>query len=174
MRAIKKIPIEKIINPQNIINETTALKNLDHPNIIKLYETYQDNDGIYLVQEFCEGGELFDYITENDYLTERDAANIFQQIIQSIIYCHKNRICHRDLKPDNFMFVSKEKDSTVKLIDFGLSRSFYKFQRNGEGKCLRMKSKVGTAHYMAPEILKKDYSYACDTWSAGVILYIML
>lgn len=94
--------------------------------------------------------------------------------MQAIIYCHKNRICHRDLKPDNFMFASKEEGSTVKLIDFGLSRSFYKFQMTGEGKCLRMQTKVGTAHYMAPEILKQDYSYAWDTWSAGVILYIML
>jgi len=72
------------------------------------------------------------------------------------------------------MFSSKEKGAHVKLIDFGLSRSFYKFQMTGEGKCLRMQTKVGTAHYMAPEILKQDYSYACDTWSAGVILYIML
>lgn len=72
------------------------------------------------------------------------------------------------------MFESKAEGAAVKLIDFGLSRSFYKFQMTGEGKCLRMKTKVGTAHYMAPEILHQDYSYACDTWSAGVILYIML
>jgi len=174
LRAIKKIPLEKIINYQSIINEVTALKNLDHPNIIKLYEVYEDNDCIYLVQEFCEGGELFDYIADRDHLSEKDAANIFKQIMQAIIYWHKNRICHRDLKPDNFMFASKKEGSAVKLIDFGLSRSFYKFQMTGEGKCLRMQTKVGTAHYMAPEILKQDYSYACDTWSAGVILYIML
>ncbi len=174
LRAIKKIPLEKIINHQSVVNETTALKNLDHPNVIKLYETYEDADGIYLVQEFCEGGELFDYIADRDHLSEAEAADIFKQIMQAIIYTHKNRICHRDLKPDNFMFASKEEGSTVKLIDFGLSRSFYKFQRTGGGKCLRMQTKVGTAHYMAPEILKQDYSSACDTWSAGVILYIML
>jgi len=174
LRAIKKIPMEKIVNQQAIINETTALKNLDHPNIIKLYETYEDHNGIYLVQEYCEGGELFDFIADRDHLSECQAADIFKQIMQAIIYCHKNRICHRDLKPDNFMFSGKEEGSTVKLIDFGLSRSFYKFQRTGGGKCLRMQTKVGTAHYMAPEVLKQDYSYACDTWSAGVILYIML
>ena len=174
LRAIKKIPLEKVINQQSIINEVTALKNLDHPNIIKLYEVYEDQGSIFLVQEFCEGGELFDYIADRDHLSEAEAANIFQQIMQAIIYCHKNRICHRDLKPDNFMFSSKEEGSTVKLIDFGLSRSFYKFQMTGEGRCLRMQTKVGTAHYMAPEILRQDYSYACDTWSAGVILYIML
>ena len=173
LRAIKKIPLEKIINYQSIINEVTALKNLDHPNIIKLYEVYEDEDWIYLVQEFCEGGELFDYIANRDHLSEKESANIFKQIMQSIIYCHKNRICHRDLKPDNFMFATKD-GSTIKLIDFGLSRSFYKFQMTGEGKVLRMQTKVGTAHYMAPEILKQDYSYAWDTWSAGVILYIML
>ena len=72
------------------------------------------------------------------------------------------------------MFATEDKNSTLKLIDFGLSRSFYKFQMTGEGKCLRMKTKVGTAHYMAPEILTNDYSNTCDTWSAGVILYIML
>jgi calcium-dependent protein kinase len=174
LRAIKKIPLEKIINYQSIINEVTALKNLDHPNIIKLYEVYEDEGWIFLVQEFWEGGELFDYIADRDHLSEKEAAQIFKQIMQAIIYCHKNRICHRDLKPDNFMFSSKEPGSTLKLIDFGLSRSFYKFQMTGEGKCLRMTTKVGTAHYMAPEILRQDYSYACDTWSAGVILYIML
>ena len=123
LRAIKKIPLEKIINYQSIINEVTALKNLDHPNIIKLYEVYEDEDWIYLVQEFCEGGELFDYIANRDHLSEKESANIFKQIMQSIIYCHKNRICHRDLKPDNFMFATKD-GSTIKLIDFGLSRSF--------------------------------------------------
>ena len=112
-----------------------------------------------MVQEFCEGGELFDYIADRDHLSEKEAANIFRQIMQSIIYCHKNRICHRDLKPDNFMFATKD-GKAVKLIDFGLSRSFYKFQMTGEGKCLRMQTKVGTAHYMAPEILRQDYSYA--------------
>ena len=86
LRAIKKIPLEKIMNYNSIINEVTALKNLDHPNIIKLYEVYEDAGCIFLVQEFCEGGELFDYIADRDHLTEKEAADIFRQIVQSIIY----------------------------------------------------------------------------------------
>ena len=86
LRAIKKIPLEKIINYQSIINEVTALKNLDHPNIIKLYEVYEDEDWIYLVQEFCEGGELFDYIANRDHLSEKESANIFKQILINLHY----------------------------------------------------------------------------------------
>lgn len=127
------------------------------------------------MQEYLAGGELFEYITNQDHLSENEAAWIFSQIIKSLIYCHRNKITHRDLKPENFMFKSKEKGSTLKLIDFGLSRKFYKSEMGFEtSQLLRMKSKVGTEHYMAPEIIKRNYSNSCDVWSAGVLLYIML
>jgi len=81
-------------------------------------------------------------------------------MMSAIIYCHKNRICHRDLKPDNFMLASKDKDAYIKLIDFGLSRSFYKFHGEGKGEVIRMETRVGTSLYMAPEVLSKNYSSA--------------
>ncbi|CAI2365330.1 unnamed protein product [Moneuplotes crassus] len=173
IRAIKQVMNENIKNYDGFMGEVAALKTLDHPNIIKLYEVYEDKDCVYLVQEFCEGGELFYHIVENDHLEEKEAARVFLQITSSILYCHKNCICHRDLKPDNFMLASKDSESLVKLIDFGLSRSFYKLKDEG-GEMLRMETRAGTALYMAPEVLDKDYSNACDTWSLGVILYIMI
>ena len=91
-RAIKIIEREKIKNFQRFYNEVNALKTLDHPHIIKLFEIYEDDKKVYLVQELCTGGELFDYIVEKEFLTEDLAAKIFQQIMQSIMYCHKNRI----------------------------------------------------------------------------------
>lgn len=90
------------------------------------------------------------------------------------MYCHTNGIVHRDLKPENFMFESDKKDSRLKLIDFGLSRSFYKFEKKGMGKVIRMKTKAGTAFFMAPEVIIQNYTKECDLWSIGVILYVML
>ena len=110
------------------------MKTLDHPNIIKLFEIYEDTDSIYLVQEFCAGGELFDYIWENETLTEKVAAEIFEQMTQAIVYWHKNRIVHRDLKPENFMLKSKDGPMCVKLIDFGLSWSFMVLGKLGTEK----------------------------------------
>lgn len=173
-RAVKQVMNENIKNYDGFMNEVAALKTLDHPNIIKLFEVYEDKTCVYLVQEYCEGGELFDYIAEREHLPEKEAARVFHQITSSILYCHKNWICHRDLKPDNFMLASKDPNSQVKLIDFGLSRSFFKYHDQGRGEMLRMETRAGTALYMAPEVLQKDYSNACDTWSLGVILYIML
>ena len=175
-RAIKKVMHENIWNYDGFMNEVSALKTLDHPNIIKLFEVYEDKDCVYLVLEYWEGGDLFDHIANNERLQEPQAARIFLQIASSILYCHKNCICHRDLKPDNFMLSNKDKNPTVKLIDFGLSRSFFKLKDAGlkGGEMLRMETRAGTALYMAPEVLSKDYSNACDTWSLGVILYIML
>ena len=174
IRAIKKIAKAKIKNPQRFFNEIMALKTLDHPNVIKLYESFEDKENVYLVQEFCDGGELFDYIVEQDHLTEHEAALLFKEILLSLVYCHKNKICHRDLKPENFMLSKKGDKINVKLIDFGLSRSFYKMETSGKDALLRMKTKVGTAFFMAPEVIRKDYSNSCDMWSAGCILYIML
>lgn len=171
VRAIKQIFNENITNYDGFMTEVSALKTLDHPNVVKLFEVYQDKKCVFLVLEYLEGGELFDYITDRDHLSEEESAMFFKQMMSAIIYCHKNRICHRDLKPDNFMLTNSE-DKCLKLIDFGLSRSFYKFHGEGKGELIRMQTKVGTSLYMAPEVLLKNYTSACDTWSLGVILYI--
>lgn len=86
MRAIKQVLNDVIKNFDGFMNEVAALKKLDHPNIIKLYEVYEDKNCVFLVQEFCEGGELFDYITEKEHLDEKDAARIFHQITSAILY----------------------------------------------------------------------------------------
>lgn len=174
-RAAKKIPRAKIRNYQRFINEVSTLKLCDHPNIVKLYEIFEEKDSVFLIQEYLAGGELFEYIEEQDHLTENEAARIFKQIIRALIYCHENEITHRDLKPENFMFKDKSKDSALKLIDFGYARKFQKQAYDTCGRKLeRMRSKVGSENYLAPEILKRNYSNSCDVWAAGVILYIML
>jgi calcium-dependent protein kinase len=143
---------------------------IDHPNVIKLYEIFEDKRYIYLVMEMCSGGELFDRIyekiNEHKTYTEKEAARIFKQMMTAICHCHSNKICHRDLKPENLLFLNKS-DEDLKVIDFGLSRVF------GEKDHI-MHTKVGTAYYVSPEILKGDYDEKCDIWSSGVILYILL
>ena len=176
IRAVKQISRKKIKKYERFINEVTALKTLDHPNIIKLFEVYEEEENVYLVQELWTGGELFDRIVENQFLSEKKAAIIFQQVLQSILYWNKNRISHRDLKPENYMFKSKDEEANLKLIDFGLSMSYYKMEHEGDPKwnLVRMKTRAGTAFFMAPEVISHDYTESCDMWSAGVILYIML
>ena len=90
--------------------------------MLKLYEYFEDSKNVYLVTELCKGGELFDKIIEEEYFSELDSARIFKQILLSLNYCHSQGIAHRDLKPENFLFESDEKDSDLKIIDFGLSK----------------------------------------------------
>lgn len=121
--------------------------------------------------EECLGGELFDRIIDRiqkkNLFTEREAATLFKQIMSAICYCHSQGICHRDLKPENLLFLNNEDNSPLKVIDFGLS----KIHNKGDSK---MTTKVGTAYYVAPEVLKGDYDEKCDIWSTGVILFIIL
>lgn len=121
------------------------MSNLDHPNIIKLYETFEDDKNIYLVMEICEGGELFDRIIDRGFFSEVDARTIFTQIMQAINYCHSKNISHRDLKPENFLFLTKHDDSPIKVIDFGLSKNF--------DHSSAMTTKAGTPYYISPEVL---------------------
>lgn len=158
IRAIKRICRSKIKNYERFLNEINSLKTLDHPNIIKLFEVYESEEYVYLVMEYLSGGELFDYIVDQEYLDEKKTARIFEQILQSVLYCHKNAICHRDLKPENYMFDSKDEGANLKLIDFGLSTNYYRINQLGEGKYLRMSTKAGTAYFMAPEVLAENYS----------------
>lgn len=183
-RAVKVIPKSTIRKKSNFTNEINILKSLDHPNIIKLYETYQDEEKYYLIFELCKGGELFDTIIENGYFTEKEAKKLFKCIIKALHYCHKIGICHRDIKPENFMFADKTDFESLKMIDFGLSKVIpskkkEKENNTGYGRSRRkgrknMKTKAGTSYYVAPEVLLGEYNEKCDIWSAGVILYILL
>ena len=99
----------------------TILSQLDHPNILKIYEYFEDEAKLYIVTELCTGGELFDRIIENGKLTEADACVVMKQLLSSVAFCHELNIVHRDLKPENVIFVNDEQESPIKLIDFGLS-----------------------------------------------------
>ncbi|CAD8100790.1 unnamed protein product [Paramecium sonneborni] len=175
-RAVKVIPKSKVKNPDRFKKEIDILRQLDHPNIIKLYETFEDQRNVYLVMELCEGGELFDRIMDKGYFSEAEAHEIFLQIMQALNYCHTNGICHRDLKPENFLFLTKADDSPIKVIDFGLSTLFEDTvgQKASGSQKVTMKTKAGTPYYISPEVLKGSYDESCDIWSAGVILYILL
>lgn len=138
---------------------------LDHPNIVKYYETYDDHKYIYLVMEYCPGGELFAKIAEqeNQTFNESQAAQILHKLVTAVNHCHANRIIHRDIKAENIMIGS---DGEIKLIDFGLSY----FKKKGE----KVSEIAGTPYYMAPEILLGQYGFEVDIWSLGVLLYILV
>ena len=138
----------------SIDTEIDILKTLDHPNVIKLYEIWDDERAIYLVMELCTGGELYEYVNSAQY-TERQACNIFHSIVKAIHYCHSNGIAHRDLKLENFLFESREPGAHIKLIDFGLSAKYAAGKAGRDTGILRMTSLVGTSYYVAPEMLNK-------------------
>jgi len=96
------------------------LQNLDHPNILRLYEVFEDAKNFFIVTELCEGGELFDEILNRGRFEEKDAYPIMKQLLSAIAYCHGKNVCHRDLKPENVLIDNKDKN-TIKLIDFGTS-----------------------------------------------------
>ena len=169
LRACKHLSKLNIKNLDKFRREIEILKKMDHPNIIRIYEVYESERSLYIVMEECKGGEIFDRIIEHiqnkQMYSEKDAAIIFQQVMSCIQYCHNQNICHRDLKPENILYLNagSEKNNRIKIIDFGLSQASD-----------RLKTKVGTAYYVSPEILKGNYTQLCDIWSAGVILYILL
>lgn len=154
--------------------EITILQKLDHPNVLKLFEYFDEEKDIYLVTERCKGGELFDRIVEENFFSEHDAAKIFRQILFSLNYCHAQGIAHRDIKPENFLFETKAKDSDLKIIDFGLSKILTKDEKGGKKSLERMDTKAGTPSYVSPEVLAGNYGIDCDMWSAGCVLYILL
>lgn len=169
-RAVKTIHKNSIINDTEerakFISEIEILRKTDHPNIVKLYEFYEDEEHYHLVTEVVKGGELFDYIIKSKMLSEKIAAHFMRQLLSAVLYCHQKNIVHRDLKPENLLLETSGPDATLKVIDFGTS-AICEPTKN-------LTQKYGTAYYIAPEVLRKDYNEKCDIWSCGVILYILL
>ncbi|KAH8741613.1 calmodulin-domain protein kinase 2 [Cryptosporidium ryanae] len=165
-RAAKKIPKYFVEDVERFRQEIEIMKSLDHPNIIRLYETFEDNTDIYLVMELCTGGELFERVVRQRVFRESDAARIMKDVFNAIAYCHRLNVAHRDLKPENFLFLTSDPDSPLKLIDFGLAARFE------PGRMMR--TKVGTPYYVSPQVLEGLYGPECDEWSAGVMMYVLL
>ena len=169
--AIKKIKKKKILKGQLLANEIRIGTMMHHPNILGIKEVYEDMKNISFIMEYCEGGDLFDFITKSpqEKLDDLNTIDIILQILDALNYLHnKVKICHRDIKPENFLITINEQNRPIlKLIDFGLAQYIH----NGE----KMQGKAGTVSYMAPEILlNKKYDEKVDMWSAGIILYNMM
>jgi len=135
---------------------------------VRLEEVYESHSEIYLVQELCLGGELFDRLDEQpDYhYTEAECARLVKQMLSAVRYLHSRGIIHRDLKLENFLFTSTSADSELKMIDFGLSKHF----RYGEVQ----HEAVGTPYTVAPEVIRGSYDERCDIWAIGVIAFLLL
>jgi calcium-dependent protein kinase len=167
-RALKTINKSLVKNADQFKEEMAIMKLLDHPNIVRLHETFEDARNVYLVMELCTGGELFDRIVADGKFTEQAAASCVLQMLRAVNYMHQNYIMHRDLKPENWLLSSDAsiQKTDLKLIDFGLSKRFMPGQF--------ATTKAGTPYYVAPEVLEGRYAEQSDVWSIGVIMYIML
>lgn len=170
-RTVKTILKKSLKSPEAqkaVLHEFDTLRAIDHPNIIKIYESFEDEQHYYFVTEYCAGGELYERLISYGYISEAVAAEYLRQILSVLVYCHSRGIVHRDLKPENFLLDSVAEDANLKIIDFGSSVHIV------PGETIR--DQVGTPYYIAPEIVRPEphYSEKCDVWSAGVCLFVLL
>ncbi|XP_066594233.1 calcium/calmodulin-dependent protein kinase type II alpha chain isoform X2 [Prorops nasuta] len=153
---------------QKLEREARICRKLQHPNIVRLHDSIQEESCHYLVFDLVTGGELFEDIVAREFYSEADASHCIQQILESVHHCHHNGVVHRDLKPENLLLASKAKGAAVKLADFGLA-----IEVSGDSQAWF--GFAGTPGYLSPEVLKKEpYGKPVDIWACGVILYILL
>ncbi|KAL8162973.1 hypothetical protein V2J09_014462 [Rumex salicifolius] len=169
--AVKVIPKSKMttaIAIEDVRREVNILRALTgHKNLVQFYDAFEDDENVYIAMELCTGGELLDSILQRGgKYSEDEAKAVMVQILSVAAYCHLQGVVHRDLKPENFLFASKEDNSPLKAIDFGLSD----YVKPDE----KLIDIVGSAYYVAPEVLHRSYGTEADMWSIGVIAYILL
>ncbi|KAG4074962.1 hypothetical protein HA402_014541 [Bradysia odoriphaga] len=156
------------VDLENVLYEAEICRKLQHPNIVRLLETFDERGQLYLVFDLVVGGELFHDVTNLKFYSEELASRSMQEVLQAVNFCHKKGVVHRDLKPENILLTSKTEPRSIKIADFGLA-----VEVRGDER--RLHGKAGTPLYMAPEILEGyRYGKPVDMWSCGVILYLLL
>ncbi|XP_030049798.1 caM kinase-like vesicle-associated protein [Microcaecilia unicolor] len=146
-------------------NEIMILKMVNHPNILQLIDTFETKKEFYIIQELATGGDVFDWILDQGYYTEKDASNVIRQVLEAVAYLHSLHIIHRNLKLENLMYYTQNNHSKVVLRDFYLSRF-----DSGE-----ITEPCGTPEYLAPEVVARHrYGRPVDCWAVGVITFILL
>ncbi|XP_043068102.1 serine/threonine-protein kinase par-1 isoform X9 [Drosophila bipectinata] len=165
IKTIKKCKIEAEADLVRIRREVQIMSSVQHPNIIHIYEVFENREKMVLVMEFAAGGELYDYLSERKVLSEEEARRIFRQVATAVYYCHKHKICHRDLKLENILLDEK---GNAKIADFGLSNVF------DAGRLLA--TFCGSPLYASPEIVEGTpyQGPEVDCWSLGVLLYTLV
>lgn len=167
VKSVYKRQLRRRVDVEDLRREVQILGMLSsHPNVAALLQTYEDDEAVHIVLELCEGGELFDRVASQGVLTERVAAHFFRQIVSVVAHMHSLHIAHRDLKPENFMLSDHTEKARIKACDFGLSQFF------SPGRPFH--SLVGSAFYVAPEVLQREYGPQADVWSLGVCLFTLL
>lgn len=166
-KSISKRKLSTQTDKDDVRREIQLMQHLSgQDNIVEFKGAYEDRNSVHVVMELCEGGELFDRIIARGHYSERAAAGICRAIVNVVNICHFMGVMHRDLKPENFLLATKDEDAAIKATDFGLSVFIE------DGKVYR--DIVGSAYYVAPEVLMRSYGKEIDVWSAGIILYILL
>ncbi|XP_064255193.1 NUAK family SNF1-like kinase 2 [Passer domesticus] len=166
--AIKSIRKDKIKDEQDLVHirrEIEIMSSLNHPHIIAVHEVFENSAKIVIVMEYASKGDLYDYISERQRLSEQEARHFFRQVVSAVYYCHKNGIVHRDLKLENILL---DASGNIKIADFGLSNVFQ------QDKLLQ--TYCGSPLYASPEIINgRPYKGPeVDSWSLGVLLYILV
>ncbi|RXW21251.1 hypothetical protein EST38_g4615 [Candolleomyces aberdarensis] len=182
LAAVKILPITPLVNSRaslatqqaksekqrlGIDREITMMKLMNHPNIMRIYDVYEGEKELYLVLEYVEGGELFDFLVNRGRLPPGEALLYFRQIIYGLNYAHTFSIIHRDLKPENILIASLD-PPVIKIADWGMAAF--------APPSLQLETSCGSPHYASPEIVngEKYFGTATDIWSCGVILFALL
>lgn len=177
VKIVPKLNFKKIENPKYRKNDDTAhlpygiereiiiMKLISHANIMGLYDVWENKTDLYLILEYIEGGELFDYLIKKGRLQEFEAVCYFKQIINGIGYLHQFNICHRDLKPENLLL---DFNKNIKIADFGMAAL--------EVDKKLLETSCGSPHYASPEIVAGENYHGApsDIWSCGIILFALL
>lgn len=169
-RAVKIIKRSLLCNSQAdsvyFVKEFKILREMDHPNILRCFEVFENSKWCYVATEYCPAGDLFTEIIKLKKFSESHTSEIIKQVLSVLVYCHERGVIHRDLKPENIFLMEKDQNLTIKVGDFGNSVEF--------NKDLKISGCYGSAYYIAPEVFTDSYNETCDIWSAGIIMYILL